>query len=350
MSGNRLAILLACFDEPRAAAKARRSLESDAESNGGKVLDTVVYRVNEKHKASVSDPRRAVRGALSAGVTWGLFGLVAGTDKLESLVIWAVLGVICGGLYGYYSEHLLSKHELARIGEHLPAKSSAVVSFAESRDADAWLKTASTHGPAVASVGSIDDDLSAHVTGGGDGEAQLSMIMLRYGERDKAKNVASDLSTNGSHKETKPQVELVIETDPRGRRHVADPKQGVRAMARSDVISWGGFGLVFGVIVGLAGGGGILGFLEDGIVTGIGWGIFGLAAGMLYGLLAGRAVSAHRLEGIGPILPPGTSMIIAWADGAVSEKTIDKLAEPNVARLTLRFNAVEGGLALGAPR
>ena len=63
-------------------------------------------------------------------------------------------------------------------------------------------------------------------------------------------------------------------------------------MARSDVISWGGFGLVFGAIVGVVGGGGILGFLEDGVATGIGWALFGLVAGALYGLWAGRSISA----------------------------------------------------------
>jgi len=348
MSGRQLAILLACFDEHRGASKARRSLESDVASNGGTVLDTVVYRVNAKRKLSVSDPRRAVRGALSAGVTWGLFGLLAGTNKVESLVIWAVLGVICGGLYAYYSEHLLSKNELARIGKHLPANSSALVTFAETRNADAWLRAASTHGPAVASICSIDHDLSAHVIGGGDGETQLSMIMLRYGERDKAKKVASDLSSSNSHKGAEPQVELVIETDPSGRRHVADPEQGVRAMARSDVISWGGFGLVFGAIVGLLGGGGILGFLKDGLVTGIGWAIFGLAAGAVYGLLAGRAISARRLEGVGPLLPRGTSMLVAWADGQVSGEALDRLGESESQRAVLTFKSTGRGAVVGA--
>jgi len=184
--------------------------------------------------------------------------------------------------------------------------------------------------------------------GGGDGRTQLSMIMLRYGDRDKAKQVASGVAADGTHGQAKRQVELVIERDPDGRRHVADPKQGVRAMGRSDVISWGGFGLVFGAIVGLLGGGGILGFLKDGLVTGLGWAIFGVLAGMLYGLLAGRAVSAHRLQGVAPILPRGTSMLIGWADQAVSKETVEKFAEPEAERLILHFNAVATGLVLAS--
>jgi hypothetical protein len=275
--------------------------------------------------------------------------LVAGTNKVESLIIWAVLGAVCGGLYAYFSEHLLAKDELARIAKQLPAKSSAVVTFAEIADPQGLLKVASEHSTSVASVASIDDDLSTQVLGGasGGGKGLLSMIMVRYGDRDAAKKVASGLSGGGSKGNGNPQVELVIETDPGGRRHVADPKQGVRAMSKSDVISWGAFGLVFGAIAGLAGGGGILGFLKDGAVTGIAWGVFGLFAGMLYGLWAGRAVSAHRLKGVGPILGPGTSLLIAWADGAVGQAPLDKLAQPEAERLVLHFNAVEGGLALG---
>ena len=41
-------------------------------------------------------------------------------------------------------------------------------------------------------------------------------------------------------------------------------------------------------------------------------------------------------------------MLLAWADERVGKETIDKLAEPAAAGLTLKFNAVDGGLALGA--
>jgi hypothetical protein len=119
-------------------------------------------------------------------------------------------------------------------------------------------------------------------------------------------------------------------------------------MARSDVISWGGFGLVFGAIVGLAGGGGILGFLEGGLVTGVGWAVFGLVAGALYGLWAGRSISARRLRGIGPLLLPGTSALLAWSNGPASSAVLEAFQEPGSSGLVLGFNPVEGGAVLEA--
>ena len=40
-----------------------------------------------------------------------------------------MLGAVCGGLYAYYFEHLLTKDELKRVGGRLPADSSAIVAF-----------------------------------------------------------------------------------------------------------------------------------------------------------------------------------------------------------------------------
>ena len=84
------------------------------------------------------------------------------------------------------------------------------------------------------------------------------------------------------------------------------------------------------------------------MVTGIGWAVFGLVAGALYGLWAGRAVSARRLQGLSGLLVPGTSMLVAWADGPVSQDTIGTLTAPGSQRLILRFNAIEGGAVLEA--
>ena len=114
-----LGVLLECFSGTKSAGKARRGLDAQLKAQGDALLDTVVLRVTAKHKVSVYDPRRVVQGTLTATLTWGLFGLVAG--GLKSLAIWAVLGAICGGLWAYYTEHLLRKDELARIGARLPA-------------------------------------------------------------------------------------------------------------------------------------------------------------------------------------------------------------------------------------
>ena len=230
-----------------------------------------------------------MQGTLTATLTWGLFGLVAG--GLKSLAIWAILGAVCGGLWAYYTEHLLRKDELTRIGARLPASSSALVTFAETRDPRSLLKAAA----------------------------------------------ASPV-----------QVELVIWADSGGRRHVADPSQGVKAWAKADLISWGLFGVVVGALAGAFGGGGVHGFVSDAVVTGIGWAVFGLVAGALYGLWAGRAVSARRLKGLSGLLVPGTSMLVAWADGPVSADTIGTLTAPGSQRLILRFNAIEDGAVLEA--
>jgi hypothetical protein len=301
---------------------------------------------------------------LTATITWGLFGLVAG--GLKSLAIWAVLGAICGGLWAYYTEHLLRKGELARIGTRLPANSSALVIFAESSDPRSLLKATAAHAAATASVAAVGDDLGARVFAGAIDPIEVSrspgggvippgqtaptiMIMLRYPSTDTAKQIASRAApTSKKAAAASPvQVELVIWADPSGRRHVADPSQGVKAWAKSDLISRELFGVVVGALAGALGGG-VHSFVSDAVVTGIGWAVFGLAAGALYGLWAGRAVSARRLKGLSGLLVPGSSMLVAWADGPVSANTISALTAPGSQRLILRFNAIEGGAVLEA--
>jgi hypothetical protein len=144
------------------------------------------------------------------------------------------------------------------------------------------------------------------------------------------------------------QIELVIANDGNGRRHVTEPTTGTAAWARSDVVSWGLFGVVIGAIAGATGGGGILGFLEGGVVTGLGWAVFGLFAGALYGLWAGRSISARRLEGIGPLLAPGTSVVLGWSAGPPGSVDLEPLARPGSQQLILLFNAVEHGAVLEA--
>ena len=113
------------------------------------------------------------------------------------------------------------------------------------------------------------------------------------------------------------------------------------------MISWGLFGVAWGLIVGFAAGdGGVLGALESGLVTGILWGLFGLVAGALYGLWAGRGVSARRLKGLGPFVPPDTSLAVAWAEGSPSQETIERWAANGSQRLILRFNPVGHGAVL----
>ena len=143
-----------------------------------------------------------------------------------------------------------------------------------------------------------------------------------------------------------PQVELVFESDKSGKRRVSSPTEGVAYMVKQSIIGWGVFGIAFGAIAGFAGDGGILGSIESAVVVGVAWAIFGLFAGALYGLWAGRGVSARRLKGVGPLLPPDSSTILAWADGAATERTLRALSTPDTEKLALRFNPVPRGAVL----
>ncbi len=116
------------------------------------------------------------------------------------------------------------------------------------------------------------------------------------------------------------QVEVVLESDAAGRLHVHSPNFGVGFSARSSLMSWGVLGLIFGAIGGLTGGGGILGFLGGGLITGIVWGAFGLLAGALYGLFVGNVLSARQLKKLHELVPPDSSLAFLWADGDFSNE------------------------------
>ena len=355
----RLCVLLVCFDGAKRASHARSELGKGVRSNGGSVLDEVVLKVSRKGRPLVYDPRRTMAGVLTPALTWGLFGLVASGGSWRSFVIWAMVGALCGGLYAYFTEHLLSKSELKRIGERMGPDSSALAIWAEAADAGRLLSAAAPLQPTTASVAAIADDLSAKVFGGAatPGESSstdtgenppanttlLSMLLLRY-PLEHAAQAALEAARKADG--DTPQVELVFESAKSGKRRVISPAQGVAAMSKSDVVSWGLFGLVFGVIVGVAANGGILSSIENGVVTGVLWAIFGLAAGALYGLWAGRGVSARRLKGVGALLPPDSSAILAWADGADTERTIRALSTPDAKTLALRFNPAAHGAIL----
>jgi len=364
MSEREVGVVLLCFDGKKAASKARKPLEAKLRSSGDHVLQTTVVQVDTKHKASVHDVRRVVAGTLTAALTWGLFGLVAGTNRVESTIIWAVIGAVCGGAYAYLTEHVLTKSELARIGRHLAANSSALVMYAETNDPTRLLAASHAYAPRAASVAVIDADLSPRVFAGsaapievphasGPGSVPnetslLSMLLFRYPDTKAAPRIAAQLSKAKASSNGAPQVELVIETEQNGRRHVIDPTRGTAAWARSDLVSWGLFGLVFGALAGGIGGGGLHGAVKGGVVTGVGWAVFGLVAGALYGLWAGRSISARRLKGVGPLLDRGSSALLAWADGPVGQQALHALGAREARRLVLSFNPVDGGAVIEA--
>ena len=177
--------------------------------------------------------------------------------------------------------------------------------------------------------------------------AVLSLVMARFAGEQGARSALAGSAAPKHPEPGVPKVELTIEVSRQGRRRVIDPTSGSRAFSRSDAVSWGAFGLAWGAIVGFtAGDGGVLGFIESGLVTGILWAIFGLVAGALYGLWAGRAVSARRLKRVGPLLPPDTSLTVAWADGSIDRAATERWAPTASQALSLRFVPVSAGAVL----
>ena len=362
-AGTQLSVLLACFAGRTRAAKTRRRLDERIRQDGDAVLDQVVLKVNAKGRALVYDPRRVLAGTLTPALTWGIFGLLAG--GLDSLAVWAIVGAICGGVYAYYYEHLATKDELKRIGGRLPSDSSAILAFVRGPDPRRVLSSTASFQPASASVAAVTADLAAEVYRGAaqpagtsaapagpaptppaDGAAALSMLLERFAGEHAARRALAKRRSAGHKDQDAPQVELVIEANEHGRRRVISPTAGTAAFGKPDAISWALFGLVWGLIVGFTGDGGVLNAIESGLVVGILWGIFGVFAGALYGLWAGRGVSARRLKGLGPFVPPDTSLVIAWADGSLSREAIERWAAPGSQRLILRFIPVGDGAVL----
>ena len=210
MSERRLVVLLACYSESGGAAKARDPLDGKLRANGDALLDAVVLKVNAKHKASVYDPRRVLMATLTPALTWGLFGLIA--NGWVGLLIWGVIGAICGGLYAYYALHHASKAELKHIGKHVPPNASALLIFAETKDPARLLAATAADALSVASVAGIADDLSAKVSVTGNGgsaaaSAVTSMIMLRYPKPEDAKEAAGKLAARKNGKREDAEVE-----------------------------------------------------------------------------------------------------------------------------------------------
>jgi uncharacterized membrane protein len=334
--------VLTCFAERKGAVHAQEGLTDALFADEVAILDDVVVVVNRKGRARVHDPDRVVAGVFTAALTWGLFGLCSGGGV--GLLVWGVLGAICGGAYAYFAEHVLTKQELQRVGAHLPANSSALLSFVASADERAVLACA-TKVSSLASVVAIAPDLSARDGARGtddDGSSVLTMLLVRYaGEHGARARLSSPTSDTA-------QVELVFEVPRHGRTRVISPTAGVAAWAKSDVVSWGGFGVAFGLIVGFAGNGGTFGILEEGVVKGVLWGLFGLVAGALFGLWVGRAVSARRIKGLAALLPPDTATALVWLSGDAAAAEITQETHGASAHVAVGFVPAEGGAVLHA--
>jgi uncharacterized membrane protein len=346
----RVCVLLACFSGAKGAAKVRRALGKDIRGHGDAVLDEVVLSVDSHGKVGVHDPRKVIAGTLVPALTWGVFGLVTG--GLQSFGVWAILGAICGGLFSYYRLSRLTKDQRKRIGEHLPADSSALTVFVQGEDPQRILASAAASASVDASVAAIASDLSARVWGESNGSpgrsaeaTQLTMLMVRFGGEGAARQALAKSASAKSDDPDRPQVELVVEANERGKRRVVDPTMGSAAVAKADIVSWGAFGLAYGALAGFVSNGGP-GVIESTAVWGIACGVFGIVAGALFGLWASRSVSARRLKGIGPLVPPNSSLALGWAGSSASAEAIDGWIASGSQRTLMQFVADEHGVHL----
>jgi uncharacterized membrane protein len=369
-SASALGVLLLCFDGAKRAAQVRRPLSKQLKQQHSSILDAAIIRVDGQGKARVYDPQRTVAGALTAALTWGVFGLL--TSGIIGPIGWAVIGAVCGGLFAYFREQPLSGTQLVRIGEGMRPDSSAIVVFMRSDADEALLSTTAAYKPTTASLVAVSRELSARVlTGAGgptdvaaatpDGQLPaadkstnkstlLNMLLLRLPGQHSVREALPKLAATAKTPDPSlPQVEVVLESDARGGLHVHSPNFGVGFSARSSLVSWGVLGLIFGAIGGLTGGGGILGFLGGGLITGVLWGAFGILAGALYGLFVGNVLSARQLKKLDALVPPNTSLAIFWADGDFAHEAIERWAPPGSQRMSVQFNSTTSkGIVLSA--
>ena len=94
-------------------------------------------------------------------LTWGVLGLLTG--GVVSLLVSGALGAVWGALITYYALHHVTKAQFTRLGSQLPPDSSALLTYAETDDPRVLLRAAAARAPSVASVASVNENLTAHV-------------------------------------------------------------------------------------------------------------------------------------------------------------------------------------------
>jgi uncharacterized membrane protein len=342
-----LQVLLTCFDSHEEAGRVHHPLSREIKAGGATIFDEAVLKIMPNGKVRVYDPRRTIAGTVTPAVTWGVLGLLAGGGNWLSLVIWAIIGGLCGGLFSYFSKQLIANGQLGQLGKRLAPDSSAVLSFIGETEATQLAAVAAPFKAASTSVVTIQADLSATALSDAAGDSTatskntlLNMLLYRYPGKDTARGVSAAASV----KSTGVEAALLIHADSTGKLRVANPH--AKALVRSDVAGWGVLGLVVGAAAGFGGSGGLFGVLERSVITGLVWAVFGLLAGSLYGLWAARAVSARRLSSVRPLVPPNTSLLLAWAEGDLTPARLSPWTVRDSRNLILKFVQTERGAAL----
>jgi len=350
-------ILLVCFDEPKRAQQVKEALGKEIKQGGDLILDEMVMRVDEKRRVYVYEMGKAARGAAVVAVTWGAFGLLTG--GLRGLVIWAVIGAVCGGIYMYYVAHTLSDAELKNIARCMPPNSSVLLAFLKTSHAQQIIDSVSRYSPAASSLVTVGEGMatsvisgtsdkaeqpsptSTPVQAGADGDNPLSILVFRYTGHQTARQVEAELKEEWKKAGDAIQTEVMIEVDEQKKVHVYNPSTGVRAQAISSMISWGLSGLIVGVLTGLFSGGGLLGSLSSGVTLLITWGLFGIVAGALAAFVVNRAIPTSRLRKLSALMQADTSVILALVQGTYTHQMISDLSTHDAKMLIIRINATQ---------
>jgi uncharacterized membrane protein len=362
----RLCILLACFARDKGASKVHRAISKRLRGNGDSIFDEVIVIVAHKHRLHLHYPRKVIPGALTLALTWGVLGLLTG--GVQGLGVWPIVGATCGGLFSYYGLSRLGKDQRKDIGEHLPAGSSALAVSVKGSDPEHVLAAVAPSGPVAASVAAIGSDLSGRVLKSGDGPpgnglagtsagqkgtraqpTQLVMIMVRFaGQQCSPQGARSCWSSQRQRARCSPSRG----GDRSGRaRQATGHRSGERPGCDRQV--------------GHRRLGGLRACLRDhhrlrgqrrGPGAGRAWpghrhrlGAFGIVAGALFGLWTSRSVSVRRLKGIGPLVPPGSSVVVGWAASSVPAAAAGGWLAAGAQRLLVRFVAGEHGPILDVP-
>jgi len=129
MSDVPVQLIVAAFDDERAAKEALKTLKEAKKAGLIKIENAAVLRKDEKGKLHIKETQDmgGGKGAVFGGVAGAAIGLIAG----PALVVPAAVGALVGGLTAKLRDTGFSNQRLETLGEGLQPGSSAIVAVVE---------------------------------------------------------------------------------------------------------------------------------------------------------------------------------------------------------------------------